>query len=502
MNIVIIFAELRKLFAEIINEYSLKDLRLQTNQDNTTFDYVKGIFKFVRNGVYWNRISEFGNSKAKNPGKLLHEKHMQFVRSCMYEKLLYNITNSYFKNNKCTKLKDQASDTIFIKNKLGTEMVDRNKYYKNKNGIKISNITADKGIQIALSFAIGSEADCIIIEDTLSNFFVDTLTEKYKNNNKFKQYLSADKAYDTKEVKKMISNKGYHPIIAQNKRKITDEEKITHLSPLEKEHYTLRTFNEHTFSWISQYAIISAQYEKTIESYAGLYMFISSYITFVKIKKAEQRKKDNEIQKQKRIENEQKKKEIAIIRKKKQVEEKRILQQERQKDKLEKQIKMIETQQKIKIIKEKIQLRIKKKNATIVKNNNKKIKNIENRMNSKIEKVMTENNNKHQDTTRQIERINNNAIEQINKIKNNEQKMLENNITTMKTEIINAEHKELETVNKLKEELKTVTQKLRNKKQIKRSYIPKINENGNKLNSIKLNRINTNHTVKTNIQPT
>ena len=73
MNIVIIFAELRKLFAEIIDEYSLKEReggppplpRLQTNQDNTTFDYVKAIFKFVRNGVYWNRISEFGNSKAK-----------------------------------------------------------------------------------------------------------------------------------------------------------------------------------------------------------------------------------------------------------------------------------------------------------------------------------------------------------------------------------------------------------------------------------------------------
>jgi hypothetical protein len=479
---------------------------LQTNQDNTTFDYVKAIFKFVRNSVYWNRISEFGNSKAKNPGKLLHEKHMQFVRSCMYEKLLYNITNLYFKNNKCTKLKDQASDTLFIKNKFGTEMIDRNKYYKNKNGIKISNITADKGIQIALSFAIGSEADCIIIEDTLSNFFVEdasTLTEKYKNNNKFKQYLSVDKAYDTKEVKKMINDKGYHPIIAQNKRKITDDAKITHLSSLEKEHYKLRTFNEHTFSWVSQYPIISAQYEKTIESYAGLYLFVSSYITFVKIKKAEQRKKDNEIQKQKRMENEQKKKEIAIIRKKKQVEEKRILQQERHKHKLEKQIKMIETQQKIKIIKEKIQLRTQKKNTTIVKNNKKKIKNIENRMMSKIEKIMTaKNNKKHQDTAGQIEKINDDGIEQINKIKNNEQKMLGSNIITMNTDIINAEHKELETVNKLKEELKTITQKLRNKKQIKRSYIPKINDNGNKLKFIKLNRINSKSNNKMNIQPT
>ena len=170
--------------------------------------------------------------------------------------------------------------------------------------------------------------------------------------------------------------------------KITDENKITHLSSLEKKHYKLRTFNEHTFSWISQYPIISAQYEKTIESYAGLYMFISSYITFVKIMKAQQKKKDNELQKQKRMEDEQKKKEMTTIRKKKQIEEKKILQQKREKNKLEKQIKMIETQQKMKTIKEKIKLRTQKKNTTIVKNNNKKIKNIENRMNTKIEKVI------------------------------------------------------------------------------------------------------------------
>ena len=212
-----------KFFADIIDDNNnLKDPRLQTNLNNTTFDYVKAIFKFVRNSVYWNRITEFGNSNAKNPGKLLNEKHMQFVKDGSYENLLYEITNLYFKDNKCTKLKDQASDTMFVKNKFGIQMVDRNKNYKNKNGIKVSNITADKGVQIALSFAIGSESDCVIIEDTLSNFFIDTMTEKYKNNNKFKQHFSCDKAYDTKKVRKMISDKGYHPIIAQNKRKITN----------------------------------------------------------------------------------------------------------------------------------------------------------------------------------------------------------------------------------------------------------------------------------------
>ena len=107
-------------------------------------------------------------------------------------------------------------------------------------------------------------------------------------------------------------------------------------------------------------------------------------------------------------------------------------------------------------------------------------------------------NKKHHDITKQIEKINNSAIEQINKIKNNEQNILDSNITTMKKEMVNAEHKEFETVNKIKKELKTLTQKLRNKKaeQIKRSYIPKINGSSNKVNSIKLNRINTNHTVK------
>jgi len=39
------------------------------------------------------------------------------------------------------------SDTMFVKNKQGTEMVDRNKYYKNKNGLKVSNIVDTNGTQ-------------------------------------------------------------------------------------------------------------------------------------------------------------------------------------------------------------------------------------------------------------------------------------------------------------------------------------------------------------------
>lgn len=92
--------------------------------------------------------------------------------------------------NKFTKLKFQLTDTTFIPNKYGTENVDRNTYYNNKNGFKLSTITDKNGVHFGFSVHYGSSSDIDIFEQTFNEIFIDTKTSKIKNN-KYKQYMLA-----------------------------------------------------------------------------------------------------------------------------------------------------------------------------------------------------------------------------------------------------------------------------------------------------------------------
>ena len=149
------------------------DKRLQTNLKYCTFECVNGIFNIIRNMSYWSRCKSNDFVTYKINGKYLNQIHHKFIQLGHYEHILKTITDMYFMTNKSIKLLDQMSDTTFIKNKLGSEMVDRNKYYKNKNGIKISNCVDIKGVQTALSFALGSECDSVIFKDTINNMIIN-----------------------------------------------------------------------------------------------------------------------------------------------------------------------------------------------------------------------------------------------------------------------------------------------------------------------------------------
>ena len=118
-----------------------------------------------------------------------------------------------------------------------------------------------------------------------------------KSKNKKQVRFHLDKMYDTIEIRKMISEKNYKPIIPKNTRNIKDENNLTHMSASDKKYYRKRIVNEHTFSWITQYPILTCQYQKTIKSYAGLYMLASSYIVFVKMKEEQRIKKQSDQQK-------------------------------------------------------------------------------------------------------------------------------------------------------------------------------------------------------------
>jgi CRISPR/Cas system Type II protein with McrA/HNH and RuvC-like nuclease domain len=53
----------------------------------------------------------------------------------------------------------------------------------------------------------------------MNNLLVNTNSVRYKNNNRHKQYFLEDSAYDTKEIRDILKQKGLHDIIPQNIKK-------------------------------------------------------------------------------------------------------------------------------------------------------------------------------------------------------------------------------------------------------------------------------------------
>ena len=154
----------------------------------------------------------------------------------------------------------------------------RNKYYKNKKGIKISTIVDINGIPLSLLIINGNESDLTSLKPTVDNLFIETNSYQYKNNNRYKQYFLGDKGYYSKNNKLILSEKGYKPIIGINNRNTKNPKKIKRLSPKEKIIYKKRIIVENFFAKIKKYPKLDKIYEKKIDNYFGLLLLGSLHL--------------------------------------------------------------------------------------------------------------------------------------------------------------------------------------------------------------------------------
>jgi len=169
-------------------------------------DYVQEIFSFLSNCVYWNRYSGHIN------GKTLNNKHNFYVKLDIYRKTYLHILNCYLKSNKYNKLKFLSIDSTFINNKknFNKNLIGRNKYYRNKKGIKISTIVDVNGIPLSLLIIKGSIHDSKTLIPTFNNLFLNLNIKKSIN---YKYHFLADSGYDNKRNKCFIKNHNFIDLI-------------------------------------------------------------------------------------------------------------------------------------------------------------------------------------------------------------------------------------------------------------------------------------------------
>ncbi|MBC8308056.1 MAG: IS5 family transposase [Pelagibacterales bacterium] len=212
------------------------------------------IFYVLKTGIPWRALRSHINWNTVYKSYIKLNKHGIF-RDC-YKSLLIK----YLKNNK-GKLKYIFTDTTIIPNKYGINKANLNKYYKNKKVTKLSIITIRNGVPFNVKLYGGNRNDSYIFQNQSRN-------DEILKNNKNKKYFMADKGYDSKNIKDLLTTMGYINIIPQNRRGIKDTKKIRSFRK-DKIKYRKRIKVENMFNKIKTFRRLSMRYDKYESTFMG-----------------------------------------------------------------------------------------------------------------------------------------------------------------------------------------------------------------------------------------
>ena len=243
-------------------------------QNYTLGDIVRHLLKILKTGVSYRDYETL----TYVPKSSINDHNLFFSRNEIFKHTYIMLLKKYIENLSTLEFKYQKIDTTFFANMNGCEEISRNKYYKNKNGLKVSLLTTSNNIPYSVLVVSGSKNDGKIVEDHFNNLFVDNQSYLYKNANRYKHYLLADKMYDTKEVRKIAETNSITCIIDYNVRNTKDPAKIKKFTKAQEEIYKKRIGIENLNSWIKKNKRLRMVEEKTKKAFES---FI--YLSLIKI---------------------------------------------------------------------------------------------------------------------------------------------------------------------------------------------------------------------------
>jgi hypothetical protein len=156
----------KQVTENVFNKYSPKRLLDESI-------YFEAYLCFLNNSIYYSRFKY--NSNGKNiTGKYLNEKVNKWNKLKIFDKIYKCILKKYMDEHN-EHMNHFAIDSQFIRNRFMTaKKVGRNKFYKNKNGLKLSVIVNDIGIPLSIALNNGKTYDSKILIDTCQKMLINT----------------------------------------------------------------------------------------------------------------------------------------------------------------------------------------------------------------------------------------------------------------------------------------------------------------------------------------
>ena len=142
--------------------------------------------------------------------KTVYNRFLLWTKQNIFQQAYLILLNKYIESKKkWKKITSYSTDTTFIKNIFGYNCVGKNPTDRGRMASKISVIVDNLGIPFSLQMHEGNKNDCILLDKVLDNMFYTS--------NKILPFF-ADKGYDTKHCRQIITDNGFVPKIPKNKK--------------------------------------------------------------------------------------------------------------------------------------------------------------------------------------------------------------------------------------------------------------------------------------------
>ena len=233
-------------------------------------DYLIDILYVLKTGIAWRDLRSHINwiSVYKTYCKLVSFK---IIEAC-YQDLL----DKYLSKSLPSKMGHILTDTSFVPNKHGHDVIGFNHFYNRKRGTKISLITDSDGIPLDVKCYAGNRYDSKLLDRHLNEIKDNNPIKSYHSDKRHNRYFLADAGYDSKENHEKLKLLGYVPKIAKNKR--NSKKKQEKLTAKDKQIYKKRLNVEIMFKRIKDSRRITNRYDCKIGNFKT---FI--YLALVKI---------------------------------------------------------------------------------------------------------------------------------------------------------------------------------------------------------------------------
>ena len=132
---------------------------------------------------------------------------------------------------------------------------------------KVTAIVDSKGIPLNVCLSSGNKHDCTIFKEN------QNMIGKARGKD---AYFMADKGYDSEEIRDILREKEYIPIIPKRRSKKNKRS----LKRSEIKIYRKRIIVENSFAWLKRNAKIDKIYEKSEESYMALLLLSISMLIY------------------------------------------------------------------------------------------------------------------------------------------------------------------------------------------------------------------------------
>jgi len=258
----------KDIFIEVFKKYLLQHSVCKkfyekqfTHSKYSIENILTAIFYVLKTGIAWRDLTL--NIQWNSA-------YYHFSRLCktnVFTDFFTYLRNLYTKQHSYT---IQIIDSTFIQNKFGKQHIGRNKFFKSKNGNKVSLVTDEHGIPISIYVGLGNLHDLTIAEHHYTDFYI--LTKK-----KHRVTLLADKGYVSKKFQSELSKYNYDLMVPKK----TNMRNYAYL--YDSQLYKKRVTVEHTFAKFKCYKRIQLRYDSMFLHYLSFVNLAFSLLIIQKL---------------------------------------------------------------------------------------------------------------------------------------------------------------------------------------------------------------------------